>query len=569
MGNIIKQAVEHIADPEKKELVTTILDKTLTLAQKEALNRDKSKAVRVKTAAELDKFKIKIKAIDERNQTAEGFAKEFITMMEIENLEEDLNGGVENGAGDGSYLDDFMKLCGGVGAYKLTGAWEKYADKGNKIEWVDEATFNACIEEFKKVVRGVPTNVQGEIRDRYVNEFISQYAKAIGDKNNKKIALNQVTEVINSLLPKQRDFQEWLKVQNPPLKMEDVINVYTLPETQQMLEVLSGIAADKKIADAIGQKKYKDYYTNKILTLEKFAGKDFAVAQKQLTELEGEMSAYSLFATFGEQFDEAKPGLSAKYKELLAKHSGFNPNFLVRIKALQAIYDKSNKDLELEKAQSRRLKILDLTDLKTTQMQLDAEMSAAAAEIQKKADDAAKPTPAALEAKAAAEANEEQPDGFDELVVGTEELQTVAKHLAQLPLIGGFILSSILAPKTLRDMGIKTEALSLGSFFNFLKTPKTPVQLKKIEKTSKDFLAKHFQIKTVGDVGKLSEMDVLSGLTVKSFLENPPDILKKDKSRYDKLVAAVKAKGGTTGTTGKVFDFVFEKIAKEEKTQTA
>jgi len=163
---------------------------------------------------------------------------------------------------------------------------------------------------------------------------------------------------------------------------------------------------------------------------------------------------------------------------------------------------------------------------------------------------------------------EAKPGFQDQLVLGDEKLQEIVKKLANVPLIGGFIVSFLkLAPSTLKTLNINAnpslDLSNLGTFLQGQNMSKTPEELKKIDAKAKDLLKKNYEIQSVG------EMEVLAHTKMKDFVK--PDFLKGnpgkfDKKRYDTFVVGLNKNGADKVTNDQtVFEFFLTKVESWQK----
>lgn len=542
-----KLGIDQIQDAEKREVVKSYFEKTLTPEQRTALIQEKAKT-------DLKKLKGQIDSLNQRHASAEEFVQQIIETMQKENLERDLNTNVEGGAPHGDYIDYFMNLCGFGGGLDPLPGWEKYKDKGFAMDWDDLATFNYCIDKVKNVIRSIPPNVKKETRDQYAKEFMTAYAQAIDnfDSTFENFDMGEINEPEKKMMTEQPfllSFSAWLTQKG--MKLEDVTYQYSKLDTKTIVDTKARLEAVKKGLGAFPQTQ-QDYYNQQIKNIEGYALNNPAQAMEQLAGLEKDMAALTTFVAFK---DELK-ALRDRYTDLKGKYSDFDTKFDGQISDLQKKYDDRSKQLDTEKDVQKRMSIMDVsTDLKKTKDQLDFDLTKAGEDNAKKKEETDKQAAdAAAAAKPDENAPEEEKPGFmDQAVLGDSKLSKIVKDLGKIPLIGGFILSAFLAPSTLKALGIAAPK-GLDDFFKANNTPKTPEQLKEIEAKAKALLKDHFKIETTSDIGKISEMDALSKTTVKDFFKKKPDNF--DQKRYDTLVAELKKNGAKDTEDKKVYDFI-------------
>ncbi len=556
-----KLGIDQIQDAEKREIVKTYFEKTLTPDQRAGLIHEKAKS-------DLSKLKQQIDSLNQRHASVEEFIQEIITTMQKDVLERDLNDGyVENGSEQGSYVDYFMNLCGFGGGIDPPAGWEKYKDKGFKMDWDDLATWNYCIDKVKNVIRSVPANVKRETRTQFAKDFMTAYAQAIDsyDQAFENFDMGEINEPEQKIMKEQPyllNFNAWLAQKG--MKMEDVTYQYSKMDTKAILDTKSKLEGDKKNLGAY-PKAQQDYYTQQIQNIEGFALNNPAQAQEQLANLEKDMGAMTAFVAFGTEVFGADPtkkseGLYKKFNDFKSKYSDFDDKFSGQIDDLQKKYTDTVVKIDAEKDPQKRLVLMDLTgELKTTKDKIDFDMVKASEDSAKKLDEANKNKKAEEDkakteetAAAAAETPAEKPGFLDQAVLGDSKLGDMVKKLAKdIPLIGSFILGAFLSKSTLEKLGIKGPT-SLDGFFEANGTPKTPEQLKEIESKAKGILKDQFKIETT------AELDTLSKTTVKDFLKKKPDNF--DQKRYDAFTAALKKNGATDSISDKkVFEFVLLK----------
>jgi hypothetical protein len=160
---------------------------------------------------------------------------------------------------------------------------------------------------------------------------------------------------------------------------------------------------------------------------------------------------------------------------------------------------------------------------------------------------------AAQEAEAKNQEPEDPPGFLDMIVLSDPKLMQIAKDLAaKVPFIGSFLLSSYLHSSTLQQLGLKKTGLQ--DFFKKNNVQKTPEQTKEIEAKAKKLLKDQFKIE------KMSELDLLSKISVKDFLKAKPADFEQEK--YDTFVAALKKNDAKDTTEQKVFEFILLNVEK-------
>lgn len=540
-----KLGIDQIQDAEKREVVKTYFEKTLTQEQRAGLIHEKSKA-------EFARLRQQIQSLNERHATIEEFVQQIIETMQKDVLERDLNEGYLDTMGEQpGYVEYFLSLTGTDSNFCPPGM-EKYKDKGFSMDWDDAATGEYCVNKVKSVIRAIPPNVKREFRHQYAKEFIAAYAAAIDfyDSTFENFDMSEVAEPEAKLSKEQpwiMNFNSWLTQRG--MKIEDVTSQYSKLDTKTIVDAKTRIEAAKKGLTGY-PKTQQDYYTQQIQNIEGFALNNPTQALEQLTELEKDMAAFTAFAAFGEEIKAAK----TKYDQFKAQYTDFDPKFSSQIDDLQKKYDERMKQLDGEKNPQKRLSLMDVaSDLKKTKDQIDFEMVKASEESAKKQEEAKKQAETAAAAATPETAPEEDNPGFlDSAVLGDEKLGKIIKDFAaKVPLIGGFLLGAFLAPSTLKKLGVSAPT-SLDGFLKANGAPKTPEQLKEYEAKAKKILKDQFKIESV------TELEILSKTSVKDFLKQKPEQF--DQKKYETLTAALKKNEATETTDKKVFEYVLLKI---------
>lgn len=540
--------IDEIQDAEKREIVKTYFEKTLTPEQREGLIHEKARS-------DISKLRQQIRSLNERRASAEEFVQEIISTMQRDVVERDLNDGYTDSSGAHTgYIEQYFKMAGTDihDSTTLSALEQKYKDDSTNekhMDWDDRATFDHCLNRVKAVVRAIPLNVKREVRHRFVVDFITKYVDTIDyfDSWMENFDSKEIPDMEKKFAadyPYLQSFELWL-AQNG-LKMEESVYQYSKLDTKAIVETKSRLEAAKKSITAY-PKAQQDYYTQQIQNIEGLALNNPAQAQEQLASLEKDMATLATFVAMGTDIGGAR----SKYNEFKAKYPDFDGKFLAQIDDLQKKYDDRMKQLDAEKDLVKRSSLMDVSDLKKTKDQIDFDMIKASEEAAKKADEAKKTTDAQAAETAAAEA-EDKPGFLDSAVLGDSKLGKIVKDLAtKVPLVGGFILSAFLAPSTLKKLGISAPT-DLSGFFKANNIQKTPEQLKQLEAKARQLLKDQLKIESV------DEMEILSKTTVKDFIKAKPE--KFDQKHYDALVMLLKKNGATETTDKKVFEFILLKV---------
>ncbi len=536
--------IDQIQDQEKREIVKTYFEKTLTPEQRESLVHEKSKT-------ELSKLKQEIQSLNERHATAEEFVQQIISTMQKNVLERDMTEGYLDVNGEEpSYVDYFLSLTGTSDNFCPPGM-EKYKGKGFSMDWDDYQTGEYCVNKVKSVIRSVPANVKREIRHQFAKDFIVAYSAAIDsfDAPFENFDMGEVTDPEQKLIKEQpyvMSFNAWIAQKG--MKLEDVTYQYSKLDTKAILDTKSRLETDKNSLSAF-PKSQQEYYSQQLKNIEGFALNNPSQAQEQLGTLEKEMASYKTFLAFSENIK----GLRDSYNEKKGKYSDFDTKFDGQINDLQKKYDDLTKQLEAEKDPQKRLVLMDnISNLTKARDEIDFNMTKASEDLEKKKEEAQKTADETAAANPENAEEEDKPGFLDSAVLGDSKLAKIVVDMAKnVPLIGGFILSAFLAPSTLKKLGINAPT-GLGDFLKANGTPKTPEQLKETETKAKKLLKEQFKIE------KVEELDALSKMEVKDFLKKKPDDF--DQERYDKFVTALKKNGANDSTDKKVFEYVLSKI---------
>jgi len=542
-----KLGIDQIQDAEKREVVKTYFEKTITQEQRSGLIHEKSKA-------EFARLRQQIQSLNERHATIEEFVQQIIETMQKDVIERDLTEGyLDVGGEQPSYVGYFLSLTGTDSNFCPPGM-EKYKDKGFSMDWDDNATGEYTVNKVKSTIRSIPANVKREYRHQYAKEFIAAYAAAIDhyDSTFENFDMSEVAEPEKKLATEQPwilNFNAWLTQRG--MKIEDVTYQYSKLDTKTIVDTKASLESAKK---GLGSypKAQQDYYTQQIQNIEGFALNNPTQAQEQLATLQKDMAAYTGFMAFGEEVK----ALKTKHDEYKGKYSDLDPKFAGQVDDLQKKYDERTKQLETEKDMQKRLSMMDVAnDLKKTKDTLDFDLVKAGEESAKKQDESKKAEEAktATETAVAAEtAAEDKPGFLDSAVLGDPKLGQIVKDLAsKIPLIGGFLLGAFFAPSTLKKLGINAPT-SLEGFFKANGAPKTPEQLKEIEAKAKKILKDQFTIESV------DEMALLTKTSVKDFLKQKPE--KMDQKKYEKFVEALKKNGAKDTEDKKVYEYVLLKV---------
>lgn len=282
------------------------------------------------------------------------------------------------------------------------------------------------------------------------------------------------------------------------------------------------------------------------------------INEAETKHLSGDMKSFSSYLdSLGKHVDLTKEDDPEFFysKPELDSILNFAKKLDVTRKKIDLIKDPQKKEAFTQKFKAAKLEEKALEDDKDAVAKAEKDLAALDAEAdkiiadaaQQKEEEAAKTVEDAKKKEAETEADkpEQKQELQDQIVLSDPKLKKIIKDFAaKNEAIAGFILSIFFSEETLVALDIKGPR-DLSGFFG----DKIPGLAKLVEPQAKKLLKDKFGINT-GD-----ELKILGEMTVEAFVKDQPPGF-ADKKKYEFLRGALLKSGATSGTKGKVFEYI-------------